>query len=182
MRALAHPTRVRMMHLLRTEGLSASELARRLQVRFGSAQYHLRSLQRAGIARKVAQRRKRGGMEVLYEVPRSLWVDSDSDAPAGLRQAMNRAYLGEVARRLDASAAEPEPEDTDRDVFSTHEVEFRPQDISAAIDAFRAFHDRLQELALDAPAADSLPFTVSVLFFRIPRSASQRPDISDGLR
>ena len=53
MRALAHPTRVRMLHLLRTETLSASELGRRLRIRFGSAQYHLRTLERAGIARRV---------------------------------------------------------------------------------------------------------------------------------
>jgi DNA-binding transcriptional ArsR family regulator len=156
MRALAHPTRVRMMHLLWTEPLSASELARRLRIRFGSAQYHLRSLERGGIARKVAERSKRGGTEVLYEVPGSLWVDPVQDAPRGMRQAMNR------------------------DVFSTHELELRPQDIPAAIETFRAFQDRLQQLALDAPTKDSLPVTVSVLLFRIPRSASQHPGVPGG--
>ena len=35
--------------------LSASELARRLRIRFGSAQYHLRSLERAGIALRVGR-------------------------------------------------------------------------------------------------------------------------------
>jgi DNA-binding transcriptional ArsR family regulator len=180
MRALAHPTRVRMMHLLRTEPLSASELARRLQIRFGSAQYHLQALERAGIARKVAERSKRGGTEVLHQVPGSLWVDPDQDTPRGMRQAINRAYLAEISRRLDAAAAEPQPEDTDRDVFSTYELEFRPQDIPTALEAFRAFHDRLQQLALDAPTKDSLPVTVSVLLFRIPRSASQHPDAPGG--
>jgi DNA-binding transcriptional ArsR family regulator len=175
MRALAHPTRVRIMHLLRSEPLSASELARRLEIRFGSALYHLRSLERAGIARKIGERYKRGGTEELYEVPQSLWVDTDANAPAGMRQAMNRAYLAELARRLDAAAVEPEPQDTDRDIFSTHEIELRPSDVPAAAEAFRTFHDRLQELALDAPSKTSLPFTVSVMLFRIPRSASQHP-------
>lgn len=180
MRALAHPTRVRMLHLLRTEPLSASELARRLQIRFGSAHYHLQALERAGIAQEVGTRAKRGGTEVLYEVPGSLWVDPDQHAPRGMRQAINRAYLAEISRRLDAAAAEPQPEHTDRDVFSTHELELRPQDIPAAIEAFRAFHDQLQQLALDAPTEDSLPVTVSVLLFRIPRSASQHPDGAGG--
>lgn len=176
MRALAHPTRVRMMHLLRTEALSASELARRLQIRFGSAQYHLRTLERAGIARRIAQRRKRGGVEVLFEVPHSLWVDVDPNAPLGMRKAVHRAYLAELERRLDASAAEPEPEDTDRDVFSTRELELRPGDIPAATEALHMFLHRLDELALERPIADSLPFTASVLLFRVPRSASQYPD------
>src|ERR687897_2038793 len=91
MRALAHPTRVRMLHLLRAEALSASELARRLGIRFGSAQYHLRSLERAGIALRVGERSRRGGTEILFEVPHGLWVDVEPDAPPGMRQAMNRA-------------------------------------------------------------------------------------------
>jgi DNA-binding transcriptional ArsR family regulator len=175
MRALAHPTRVRMMHLLRIETLSASELARRLQIRFGSAQYHLRTLERAGIARRVEQRRKRGGLEILFDVPHSLWVDLDADAPAGMRQAVHHAYLAELGRRLDASAAEPEPEDTDRDAFTTREIELRPEDLPAAAQALHAFLHRLDELALDRPTADSIPFTASVLMFRVPRSASQHP-------
>ncbi|MGZ5345285.1 MAG: ArsR/SmtB family transcription factor [Actinomycetota bacterium] len=180
MRALAHPTRMRMVHLLRTEPLSASELARRLQIRFGSAQYHLRTLEQAGIARRVAERRKRGGVEVLFEVPRSLWVDYDADAPAGMREAVQRAFLAELGRRLDAAAGEPEPEDTDRDVLSTREIELRPDDIPAATEALHAFLRRLDELALDRPDADSLPFTASVQLFRIPRSASQHPEAPGG--
>ena len=179
MRALAHPTRVRMMHLLRTEPLSASELARRLGIRFGSAQYHLRSLEQAGIARRVRVRRKRGGIEILFEVPHSMWVDYDPDAPPGMREAMNRAYLAELTRRLDAAAAEPDPEDTDRDALSTREVELRAEDVPVATEALHRFLHRMDELALDEPTATSLPFTVSVLLFRIPRSASQHPDVPE---
>jgi DNA-binding transcriptional ArsR family regulator len=176
MRAVAHPMRIRMLHLLRTEPLSASELARRLQVRFGSAQYHLRTLERAGIARRVGERRKRGGIEILFEVPRSLWIDFDAEAPPGVREAVHHAHLAELGRRLDAAAAEPEPEDTDRDVFSTREIELRPEDLPEATEALHAYLRRLDELALDRPSADSLPITASVMLFRIPRSASQHPD------
>jgi DNA-binding transcriptional ArsR family regulator len=177
MRALAHPTRVRMMHLLRIEALSASELARRLQIRYGSAQYHLRTLERAGIARRVEQRRKRGGVEVLFDVPHSVWVDLDADAPRGMREAVYRAYLAELGRRLEASAAQPQPEDTDRDVFTTREIELRSQDLPAATEALHTFLHRLDELALDRPSTDSIPFTASVLLFRVPRSASQHPHL-----
>ncbi len=180
MRALAHPTRVRMMHLLRTEALSASELARRLQIRFGSAQHHLRTLERAGIARRIGQRRNRGGIEILFEVPHSLWVDLDSDAPPGMREAVHHAYLAELQRRLDAAAAEPEPEDTDRDVFSTREVELRPEDLPAVTEALHTFLHRLDEIALERPISDSMPFTASVQLFRIPRSASARPGNTEG--
>jgi DNA-binding transcriptional ArsR family regulator len=172
MRALAHPTRVRMMHLLRAEPLSASELARRLEIRFGSAQYHLRSLERAGIALRVGERTRRGGTEVLFEVPHDLWVDEGPDTPVGTRQAMNRAYVAEILRRMDAaSVAWP---DTDRDVRATLEVELDPDGVASATEALHAFLHRLEELALDRPTDDSMTFTAVTLFFRIPRSASDR--------
>jgi DNA-binding transcriptional ArsR family regulator len=173
MRALAHPTRVRMMQILRTESLSASELARRLDIRFGSAHYHLRTLEEAGIVRRGDRRRNRGGTEILFEVPDSMRVDLDADAPREMREAVYRAYLAELGRRLDASAAEPEPEDTDRDVLTTREVELRPDDLPAATEALHAFLRRLDELALDRPGADTIPFTVAVQLFRVPRSAAQ---------
>jgi DNA-binding transcriptional ArsR family regulator len=178
MRALAHPTRVRMMHLLRSEPLSASELSRRLGIRFGSAQYHLRSLERAGIARRVEERSRRGGTEVLFAVPHGLGVDVDVDAPPGLRRAMHRAYAAELLRRMDAAVDDPEPDDTDRDVFTTRDLELRPEDLVVAARELHRFLDRLDELALDEPTEGSVPFTASVLFFRTPRSASRPREAS----
>lgn len=175
MRALAHPTRVRILHLLHAEPMSASEIARRLDIRFGSARFHLLLLERAGIARRVGERHKRGGVEILFEVPAELWVDMAPDAPVGLRQAMTRAYLAEIQRRMDAEAAEPEPEDTDRDALVMREIELDPDDLPAAAEALHEYLERLAQLARSAPTAGSRPFTVTVQFFRIPRSASRRP-------
>jgi DNA-binding transcriptional ArsR family regulator len=170
MRALAHPTRVRMMHLLRAEPLSASELARRLDIRFGSARYHLRSLERAGIALRVGERTRRGGTEILFEVPHDIWVDEGSDTPVGTRQAMSRAYVAEVLRRMDAASLARF--DTARDVRATREVELDPDGVVAATEALHAFLHRLDELALERPTEDSMTFNAATLFFRVPRSAS----------
>jgi DNA-binding transcriptional ArsR family regulator len=174
MRALANPTRVRMMHLLRTEPLSASELARRLDIRFGSAQYHLRSLERAGIAFRVGERTRRGGTEVLFEVPHGLWVDEGPDTPVGTRQAMNRAYVAEVLRRMDAASAERV--DTHLDVRSTRSFELDPDGLAAATEALHTFLHRLDELALERPTEESMTFTAANLFFRIPRSAGDHSE------
>src|SRR5688572_13367954 len=158
MRALAHPTRVRMLHLLRAEPLSASELARRLGIAFGSAQYHLRSLERAGIALRVGERNRRGGTEILFEVPHGLWVDVESDAPPGMRQAMNRAYVAEVLRRMDEASTDRR--DTDEDVLSTRELELTLEGVDAALEAVHEFLHRLDELALPKPSKDSRTFTL----------------------
>jgi DNA-binding transcriptional ArsR family regulator len=177
MRALAHPTRVRMMHHLRAEPLSASELARRLDIRFGSAQYHLRSLERAGIALRVGERTRRGGTEILFEVPHDISVDEGPETPVGTRQAMNRAYVAEVVRRMDAASLERF--DTARDVRATREVELDPDGVAAATEALHTFLLRLDELALERPTEDSMTFTAATLFFRVPRSASLGREGSD---
>jgi DNA-binding transcriptional ArsR family regulator len=178
MRALAHPTRVRMMHLLRSEPLSASELARRLGIRFGSAQYHLRSLERAGIALQVGERTHRGGTELLFEVPHDIRVDEGPDTPLGIRHAMDRAYVAEVVRRMDAASTERL--DTDLDVRATREVELDPSGVEGATEALHTFLHRLDELALDRPTEDSMAFTAATLFFRVPRSASGSRSKSEG--
>ena len=167
MRALAHPTRVRMLHLLRAEPLSASELARRLGIRFGSAQYHLRSLERAGIALRVGERSRRGGTEILFEVPHGLWVDVEPDAPLGMRQAMNRAYVAELLRRMDEASTDRR--ETDEDVLSTRELELTPEGVVAATEALHEFLHRLDELSVPGQTEDSRTFTAATLFFRIPR-------------
>jgi DNA-binding transcriptional ArsR family regulator len=171
MRALAHPTRVRMMHLLRAEPLSASELARRLDIRFGSAQYHLRSLQQAGIALKVGERSRRGGTEVLFEVPQDIRVDEGPDTPLGIRHAMDRAYVDEVVRRMDASSADRL--DTELDMRATRELELDAGGVEAATEALHAFLHRLDELALPRPSEGSMTFTAATLFFRVPGSTSR---------
>jgi DNA-binding transcriptional ArsR family regulator len=174
MRALAHPTRVRMLHILRTEALSASELARRLGIRFGSAQYHLRSLERAGIALRVGERSRRGGTEILFEVPHGLWVDVEPDAPQGMRQAMNRAYAAELLRRMDAAASERH--DVDRDVLSTREIELDADGIDAAGEVVHAFLHRLDELALPGPTEGSMTFTIATLFLQMPKDQMTADD------
>jgi DNA-binding transcriptional ArsR family regulator len=155
-----------MLHLLRAEPLSASELARRLDIRFGSAQYHLRSLERAGIALRVGERTRRGGTEILFEVPHGLWVDVEPDAPPGVRQAMNRAYVAELLRRMDLAATERH--EVDHDVLSTREIELDADGIDAANEALHALLHRLDELSLPRPTEGSQTFTTAMLFLQMP--------------
>jgi hypothetical protein len=62
-------------------------------------------------------------------------------------------------------------------VFTTHEKEPRPEDLRATAEALHEFLHRPDELAPDEPTKTSLPFTVSVRLFRVPRSASRHPDV-----
>ena len=169
MRALAHPTRLRMLELLRREPLSASELARRLEIRFGSARFHLQQLVRGGLAHPAGDRRVRGGIELLFSAPQDVWVDIDPADPA-TTAAMHRALVAELGRRLGSAATAQQPDDSALDVLSLREVRLSP---SRRIEAQRIAEEALQRIrALDATAAegDAEPVTLGLFLFRTPRS------------
>jgi hypothetical protein len=115
----------------------------------------------------VGERSRRGGTEILFEVPHGLWVDVEPDAPRGMRQAMNRAYVAELLRRMDEAATEHH--DIDHDVLSTREIELDADGVGAANEAVHEFLHRLDEVALSGPTEGSTTFTVGTLLLQMPR-------------
>lgn len=67
MKALAHPTRHRILRALGADGATVSQLARRLRVHKGNISHHLAVLEGAGLARRGRSRTVRGGTEQYFE-------------------------------------------------------------------------------------------------------------------
>jgi DNA-binding transcriptional ArsR family regulator len=167
MRALAHPTRIRMLELLRQEPQSASELARRLAIRFGSARFHLQLLVRGGMVRPAGERRVRGGVELLFSAPEDVWVDVDPAEP-GTTAAMHRAYVMELGRRLQAAAVDQRAGDSAVDVISLRQLSLTPE---GRVEAERIAEEALQRIRdLDAEPGDreAEPVTLGLFLFRTP--------------
>lgn len=158
-----------MLELLRREPLSASELARRLEIRFGSARFHLQQLVRAGMANAAGERRVRGGRELLFSAPPDVWVDLDPAEPAAIA-AMQRAHVSELDRRLQAAARDQRPDDSAVDVISLREVELTPE---GRVEAERIAEDALTRIhALGVSAiGDAEPVTFGLFLFRTPRES-----------
>ena len=173
MRALAHPTRVRIKHMLAAEALSASELARRLGIRFGSAQFHLRTLVRAGIAIPAGERMRRGGRELLFTVPADTGVEVALDAPPELRRQLEAAYVAELQRLLEASLRARPSAQEDETVTTIREVCLTADTMPAAHAAIGELFVKLR--ALDHQRAEGgTPTVLSLFFFPIPADASRR--------
>lgn len=175
MRALAHPTRIRMLELLRHEPLSASELARRLGIRFGSARFHLQQLVRGGLAHPAGDRRVRGGLELLFSAPEDVRVDIDPAEPA-TTAAMHHALVVELGRRLRAAATDQRGGDSDLDVVSLREVRLTPD---GREEAQRIAAEALRQIrALDtAPSDDDAePVSLGLFLVRTPSGSSTSND------
>jgi DNA-binding transcriptional ArsR family regulator len=175
MRALAHPTRLRMLEQLRREPLSASELARRLEIRFGSARFHLQQLVKGGLAHAAGERRVRGGVELLFSAPEEVRVDIDPAEPA-TTSAMHHALVTELGRRLRSAATDQRRGDSDLDVVSLREVRLTPD---GREEAQRVAAEALRQIrALDTAESDAEPVSLGLFLFRTPPSTSN--DVARG--
>jgi hypothetical protein len=92
---------------------------------------------------------------------------------------MNRAYVAELLRRMDAAATERH--DVDHDVLSTREIVLDADGIEAAGEAVHAFLHHLDELALPGPTEGSTTFTLATLFLQMPKDQQPRDQKQDGV-
>lgn len=100
LRALAHPTRLRMIALMWATPQSAAELARELGVSQALASHHMRTLDAAGLVELAETRSRRGGTERRYRAVRGTPL-SDQEAGSVLLAETLAANLRErAARRL----------------------------------------------------------------------------------
>jgi DNA-binding transcriptional ArsR family regulator len=100
LRALGHPTRLRMLSLMWSGPLSAASLAAELGISHGLASQHLRTLDRAGLVRLVEVREKRGGRERLYRTVKGSPLCDRKDASPLLIEAMVHNLRLRLGRRV----------------------------------------------------------------------------------
>lgn len=99
---MAHPLRLRMLSLLTGAELSASEVARELDVTQANASYHLRALVKAGYLIEAGTEKVRGGVAKKYryiagQMPADQHPHDPTDADFEMWLA---AHQAELRRRL----------------------------------------------------------------------------------
>ena len=142
LQALAHPVRVRVLEALRAPG-SAATAARAVGQPRQNVNYHLKELERAGLVRKVGERRNGNFIEALYQSvaptivvsPRAAWADPRR--AAALREQLSLEHLVLVGERLGRDAAAL----LDRAAFDGEEI------ASAAVEADVHFADEAERAA-----------------------------------
>lgn len=155
LQAIGHPMRVAILGALESAG-SAADVARRLDQQRQKVNYHLKSLEEAGLVVAVESRQKGNFMETVYEAtarsfvvaPEVAWGD-DRRAVA-LRSQLSLETLVEQGARLQRNAAEL----LDRAAFDGETI------ASASVSAEVAFAD---ETARSAFIRDYLELTKKLI-------------------
>jgi DNA-binding transcriptional ArsR family regulator len=105
LRALGHPTRLRMLSLMWSGPLSAAALAAELGISHGLASQHLRTLDRAGLVELTEVRAKRGGRERLYRTVKGSPLSDRRDASPLLTEALVSNLRQRLGTRVPDSAS-----------------------------------------------------------------------------
>jgi DNA-binding transcriptional ArsR family regulator len=118
LRALGHPTRLRMLSLMWAGPLSAASLAAELGISHGLASQHLRTLDRAGLVELAEVRAKRGGRERLYRTVKGSPLSDRTDVSPLLTE----AFVSNLRHRLATRAPDSPSVVTDAELWVTPEV------------------------------------------------------------
>jgi DNA-binding transcriptional ArsR family regulator len=107
LKALAHPTRIRVLAILRERKASPNELSEMLGEGLGTVAYHVRTLKSLGLVKLVGTRPRRGAIEHFYEaVEDARFSDTAWDAAGPIvKQRLLGAMLQQAGEYAAASAA-----------------------------------------------------------------------------
>lgn len=174
--ALSHPLRLRILEALR-EPASSATAARALGQSRQNVNYHLKELERAGLVRRVEERRRGNFVEALYQSiaptivlsPRAAW--GDERRVATLRQQLALEHLVGLGERLGRDAAvllDRAAFDGDEIASAAIEVEVRLEGEAARAAFVRDYLAAVRPVLDAHGAADGAPYRVAVAVYPDP--------------
>ena len=107
LKALAHPTRIRVLAILKERKASPNELSEMLGEGLGTVAYHVRTLKNLGLVKLVGTRPRRGAIEHFYEAVEHPRISDEAWGQAGpvVKQRLLSAMLQQAGEYSASSAA-----------------------------------------------------------------------------
>lgn len=104
-KALAHPTRAKLLAILDRREASPSQLAKEIDEPLGTVSYHVRKLHNMGLLRLVDEKRQRGAVEHYYTgvkwfVPDRVW----KSLPDSLKGTVHQSFLSQIGKNISSAA------------------------------------------------------------------------------
>ena len=125
LRAVAHPVRLQILSLLTGEEMSATDIARELDITQANASYHVRVLARAGQVVETGVENVRGGRAKKYRHVPGRGESSEAGAgspPTEEATLVVEAYSAELRRRFALRRPEGNVSGTDAELWLEPEV------------------------------------------------------------
>ncbi len=180
LKALAHPTRIRIAAVLRDQRASPLELAERLELPLGTVAYHVRTLSNLGLIKLVDTAQRRGATQHYYEAVEDPRFSDEAWASVGPigKQRMLSAMLQQAGEYASGSAAGGGFDRTDA-VITRHSLKLDEkgwQELTRAAKKWLAEMDRIEERAarrLEQTDGDRLDVGMILMVFEALASADR---------
>jgi DNA-binding transcriptional ArsR family regulator len=159
LKALGHPLRQRILHLLTHRVASPSELAAELEEPLGNVSYHVKILAEYDAIELVRTEPVRGALEHFYRATmRSYFDDEDwAKLPVSVRRALTGDTLQDIWNEVASAADQQSLDDPTTHVSRTH-LELDEQAYQELNDLLVSLLDRALELHAEAaPRIAELP-------------------------
>lgn len=180
LKALAHPLRVRILHVLTTRGpQTASSLATALGESTGSTSYHLRALAKHDLIREVEGRgsarerwweREKGS--VSFTNPEAMKTPSGRAATqVVMTEFLNRRHQ-QLLRFVGDSIRTPAEIDDMTALISTANLRLTPDQAKELNERFSALIDEASDRYRGQDEAGTQPYTVRVDVFALPEGGN----------
>ncbi|MDQ6748315.1 MAG: helix-turn-helix domain-containing protein [Candidatus Dormibacteraeota bacterium] len=163
LRALANPTRLRILSVLSGGPQSAAGISRQLGIAHGSASFHLRQLAAAGVVRLLDERSSHGGRERRYTYDAGAVGRLSATGLVGFEVAV----LKELRRRLAL------PRASGRELVSDSEGWVPRAEWDRAVDALGKTLGRLERLRRPGPAEGLVRASVTAMMFELAPEPEQ---------
>lgn len=184
LKALAHPVRLRMLGLLRTEGAStASRLAERLGLNSGATSYHLRQLADHGFVvddpgRGSARERWWRAAHHTTHVPDDLGAGPAArDTRQAFSQAVAVVYAEQIQHAVEEQASLPD-EWRPLSTASDWSLRLTPEEAQQLVAELHAVVRRYRRWHPERPEAPAGAAQYRLLLNGFPRLRDDRPDVS----
>ncbi len=183
LRAIAHPTRNRVLHELSAAGsLRAADIARRIDVPANQASFHLRQLAKYGLVEEDpdAGRDRRDRVWRLVDLDGIRFRTADMLAQPGGRAAYSvfRRTAVEWGQHLVASAFAETAEESDRRSVAEYSLLLSPEEARALSEEVGAVIERYRDAgrAAGAEGEERLTYSVLNLVQPFPGLPEDQPD------
>ncbi len=190
-KAIAEPTRTRILGIIQSQPATAKQIADRLQIAPGAAGHHLQTLEAAGLAQVVAKRLVRGIVAKYYaRTARIFAYDVPPEVTGGLSPTMEimTTAANELAETIAEAGAATAPETTSnagQRCGDNHDLHMSFPHARMSPERAKVFKERLSAIVEDLIHEPNDPngtvYGMCVALFRSPRYMQSGPptDASD---
>ena len=190
-KAMCHPLRAEAFRLIRERStlMSPADVARELEADVREVSYHIRKLNDFDCIEKVESRQVRNTLQHFYRATEQHMIDTEewgelADLEPAMAEALTDEFMQGIVDDYSASRRAGIVGLDEEFYIVRTPLMLDPEGVRKVMEAAQRFEDEAIEAAAESAqrhtkeCAPEVPVSSSIVFFKMPKSPTRRPDFS----